>query len=130
MGFHENQLNVYQVRITNTSGAAYTQGQLVYEQGYFGNVVSPDGIANGAVGVIDINPNRTIETDQIETADTFAESTDSTPAIVWFNPTSGELEDATAVGNVRVGKLVEGGAKDANNVIRFKPLADEILTVD
>lgn len=119
--FHEHKVSLFQVRITNTSGTAYVQGQLVLEQGYFGNVVNPLGIANGAEGVIDINPNRIIETDQIDTGDTFAESTDATPASVFFDRTNAELKDADASGLIEVGALVDGGAKDANDVIRFKP---------
>lgn len=129
MTFHENKTQQSQVIVENTSGTAYVQGELVLEQGFFGNVTNPEGIADGAKGTIDINTERSIETDQINTSDTFAVSTGQTPAIVWFKPSTGLLEDATATDNVQVGLLVDGGVKDSNNVIRFMPFGDR-LTID
>ena len=81
MGFYERELAVTQINITNTFGTDYDQGDFVLEQGYFGNVVNQDGIANGATGVIDINSMRVVETDQTKAGDTFAVSTDETPSV-------------------------------------------------
>lgn len=124
MSFHEDKLSVTQVTVENTSGSDYDQGDLVYEQGYFGNVVSPDGIADGSTGVIDINSERIIQTTQIESTDTFAESTDGSPAIVYFDRDNAELRDTNAGDSfIPVGTLVNGGAKGSNSYIEFKPFA-------
>jgi hypothetical protein len=149
MGFYEKKLAVTQVKITNTSGSDYDQGDFVLEQGYFGNVVNQDGIANAATGIIDINSMRIVETDQTKAGDTFAESTDETPSVVYFDRTNAYLTDTNAAGLEPVGTITSGGAADANDVIRFKPyeqsqpsgvvpagsistteLADEAVTVD
>ena len=82
MGFHENKVNQKQPVITNSSGVAYVQGELVYEQGFFGNVVNPEGIAAGETGTIDTDVDREIESDQINTAQTFAVSVTSVPALL------------------------------------------------
>ena len=121
MGFYEQKLAVTQVTITNTSGTAYAQGDFVLEQGYFGNVVDKDGIANAATGTIDINSERVVETDQTTAGDTFAVSSDETPSVVYFDRTAAELTDTNAAGVEPVGTIVVGGAADANDVIRFKP---------
>lgn len=121
ISLYEKKLSVTQVIIENTSGSPYVQEELVYEQGFFGNVTDPDGIADGATGVIDINSERVLETKQINTADTFAESTDDEPAEVFFDTVNKELRDSLVTDSIPVGQLVKGGAKDSNNVIGFKP---------
>jgi hypothetical protein len=121
MGFHEQKLSVSQVTIKNNSGAAYTQGKLVYEQGYFGNVTDPLGIAAGANGVIDIESRRIIETDQINAADTFTVALGADPAYVYFDEAADLLRDNSGGGKYPVvGILVT--TKDANDVITFMPL--------
>lgn len=125
MTFHENKLSQTQVKVTNTSGATYVQGQLVLEQGYFGNVVDDlaAGIINGAECTIDIDDNRTIQTDQTKAGDTFTESTDETPSVVYFDRTNAYLTDTNAAGLKPGGAIVEGGAADPNDFIWFKPYA-------
>ena len=149
MGFYEEKLNVTQIKITNTSGSPYVQGQFVLEQGFLGNVTDPLGIANGSDGTIDINPERIVETDQTKAADTFAESSDGTPSPVYFDRTNAEFTDTDGTAFIEAGYIVSGGAADANDVIRFKllyqaplegalppgsvdtaDLADEAVTVD
>lgn len=117
---HVQKLNSEQVIIKNTSGAAYEQGDLVYEQGFFGDVVDEAGIANNAEGVINIAADREIQTDQINSADTFAVSTNKAPAIVYFDHGNNVLRDNKGSDCVAVGALVKGGNKDANDVIVFK----------
>ena len=124
--FHEDRLSAGQVVITNTSGVAYEQGQLVLEQGFFGNVTEPDGIAAAATGKIDISTDRIIQTDQINTGDTFAVSASSVEADVWLCTSTGNLADAVGNGGALVGQLVNGGAKDAWDNIQFKPYSEPI----
>lgn len=96
--FHENFIDVDLIKITNSSGTAYVHLQLVYEDGYFGEVREFDGIANGATGYINIYSKRKITTTQIDTGDTFVLG-----ANVYLNPTTAVLEVDYALGSVAVG---------------------------
>ncbi|MCK5605726.1 hypothetical protein KAR91_27775, partial [Candidatus Pacearchaeota archaeon] len=130
--FREEYLSVSQIRgLTNSSSTTYVQDQLVKEQGYFGNVTDcdSDGIADGETFTLDFNPHRIIRTDQIKTADTFAESVNGQAANVYFNETTMLLEDAESASNVLVGKLAVGGAKDSNDLISFLPLQEGPVTI-
>jgi hypothetical protein len=120
--FHEKQVYKTQVQVQNSSGTAYVQDQFVLEQGFFGNVVNPEGIADGEWGTIDIDSDRALETSQINTGDTFAESTTEEAAPVYFDRTNAVLRDNIADGLPKVGELVRGGTKDASDIIRFKPV--------
>ena len=123
MAIFEEKLNQKQVVVENTSGADYAEGALVFEQGWFGNVVEVGGIADGETGLIDINIDREIQTDQIVTSDTLTWANSGTN-LVYYILASGLLSDtdpgtSTAV---TVGVLLQDGSKDANNVIVIKPL--------
>lgn len=100
--FHENFINVDLILITNSSGAAYVHLQLVYENGYFGEVREFDGIANGATGYINIYSKRRITTTQIDTGDTFVLYDP-----LYFNPTTAKLEVDYALGSVLAGTVTK-----------------------
>lgn len=100
--FHENFIDVDLILITNSSGVAYIHLQLVYEDGYFGEVREFDGIANGATGYINIYSKRKITTTQIDTGDTFVLYDP-----LYFNPTTGLLEVDYALGSILVGKVTK-----------------------
>jgi hypothetical protein len=123
MSSNVREASLKQIEVENTTTHDYVCGELVFEQGYFGIVMEDLGIAQGEKGHIDINPMQVIETDQIEATDTFAWANSSINEI-YFRPgttAAGKLEDASASGNVAVGTLVTDGAKDANDVIQYKP---------
>ena len=96
--FHESAVDVDQVLITNSSGAAYVHLELVLEDKLFGEVIEFDGIADSATGMININSKRKISTSQIDTGDTFVVG-----APVYFHPGNKVLEVTSASGNVAVG---------------------------
>lgn len=115
--FEEAEVDVTQIEVENDLGRAVEHLELVYLGGYFGEVRAFDGIADGARGIININPNRLIGTTQIEITDTFV-----LDAALFFNPggsvAAGELEDTTASGSIEVGIVTK-----VNNgvAVTFRP---------
>lgn len=101
-GFHENFIDVDLIKITNSSGSAYVHLQLVYEDGYFGEVREFDGIANGATGYINIFSKRQITTTQIDLTDTFVLGDP-----LYFNPTAGQLEVDYALTSILAGTVTK-----------------------
>jgi hypothetical protein len=101
-GFHENFISIDLIKITNSSGVAYVHLQLVYEDGYFGEVREFDGIANGATGYINIYSKRRITTTQIDTGDTFVLDDP-----LYFNPTTKKLEVDYALTSILAGKVTK-----------------------
>lgn len=115
--FHENFIDVDLRKITNSSGAAYIHMQLVYEDGFFGEVREFDGIADSETGYINIFPKRKISTTQIDLADTFVLGSP-----LYFDPVTELLEDADAVGAYKVGFVT----KVNNGVcVEFQPFAQD-----
>jgi len=96
--FHESEVDMNQVKVTNDLGYAVEHLELVLIATMFGQVTEIDGIAIGADGMIDLNPNRKISTTQIDTGDTFVIG-----APVYFHVAHKVLEVTSASGNVAVG---------------------------
>ena len=69
--FEVTEVDVHQVLVTNNLGRVISHLELVYLDGYFGEVAEFDDIADGATGMINIDPNRQIATTQINITDTF-----------------------------------------------------------
>ncbi len=96
--FHESEIDINQVKVTNDLGYAVSHLELVLIATMFGQVTEIDGIADSAAGMIDLNPNRKISTTQIDTGDTFV-----VDAPVYFHTANKVLEVTGASGNVAVG---------------------------
>lgn len=96
--FHESEIDINQVKVTNDLGYAVEHLELVLIATMFGQVTEIDGIAIAAEGMIDINPNRKISTTQIDIVDVFV-----VDAPVYFHTANKVLEVTSAVGNVAVG---------------------------
>lgn len=96
--FHESEVDINQVLVTNDLGYAVEHLELVLIATMFGNVVEFDGIADTAEGYIDINPNRIITTTQIDISNTFVVDDP-----VYFHTANKVLEVTSAIGNVAVG---------------------------
>ncbi|RLI54176.1 MAG: hypothetical protein DRP09_13825 [Candidatus Thorarchaeota archaeon] len=101
-GFHESEVDINQVLVTNNLGYAVSHLELVLLDKMFGQVVEFDGIADGASGMIDINPNRKISTTQIDVSDTFVVGN-----TIYFHVANKVLEDTSASGNVAVGTVTK-----------------------
>ena len=122
--FSEVELSLKQVQVTNNLGRTALQGEFVYLDGYFGNVVEYGGIANGATGMIDINSERKIRTKQVEATDTFTAGN-----VLWFVSggagAAGTFEDADPGSGTRyacgiiTGEEGTGGAQTAVEFIPF-----------
>ena len=56
--FSQLTINDTQPLITNGLGRAVTVAELIYQDGYFGDVAEQDGIADSATGRINIDSNR------------------------------------------------------------------------
>jgi len=69
--FEEVEVDKNQVLVTNNLGRTAVHKELVYLDGYIGEVTDFDGIVNGETGYINIDPNRKIGTTQINVTDTF-----------------------------------------------------------
>ncbi|PKL40756.1 MAG: hypothetical protein CVV44_03880 [Spirochaetae bacterium HGW-Spirochaetae-1] len=122
-GLVEKTLSDKQVTVANNLGRAVENLELVHLDGYFGEVKEYDGIADGASGKINIDHERTIETDQIAAADTFVVG-----QIVFFAPggssAAGAIRAANAAGRIPVGICTEfGGSAGAHTFVVFRPFA-------
>ena len=107
--FEEAKLGQTQVIVNNDLGRAVDHLELVLLNAYFGEVREFDGIADSADGVINIDSDREIGTDQINTGDTFVVGD-----VVFFEPggssAAGTLRSTTGTGNAPVGVLTDVSA--------------------
>ena len=111
-GFHAERLSHFQPKVTNNSGRTVKRLELVYLDGFFGEVLEVDGIADSAEGVINIDPFRLIRTQQVADNQNFGAGD-----VVWFKPQDGsdegELYDSKDAANfVPVGTIVAGADND------------------
>ena len=106
--------------ITNSLGRTIELFEFVLLSGYFGECVEPDGIANGATGRINVDHERIVQTDQINTAATFVAGN---PLYYKAGSSSvaGTLEssssNATAIGTI----TGFGGRAGAHTYVEFRP---------
>lgn len=120
-GFSERTTNDYQISVQNVTGRTVLMEELVYLGGYFGEVKNIGGIADSAYGQINTFPFRTIQTNQIETTDTFVAG-----QVIYFAPGdstgAGKLRAANSTGRIPVGVCVEfEGTSGAHTAIVFRP---------
>ena len=133
-GFREHKEGVKYAMIYNANSTrALDEGELVYANGFFGEVRNSSrnqdgGIPAGEWGIINIDLERIIETRQFKTGEVFARADSAAIVNVYFqvqtNAAVGRLIDgvttAPATGNVLVGVLEE--AKGTAPAVRFRPL--------
>jgi len=129
--FSETTLSDRQVLVPNAEGRTVEFAELVYLNGYFGNVVDQDGIETAKSGRIDIDSQRIIRTEQMAAADTFV-----VDATLWFKSggagAAGELLDADpGIGTrVAVGVITGfGGTGGAHTYVEFRPYIQLQATV-
>ncbi len=130
-GFAELTLSDVQPVVTNNQGRTILFAELVYLDGFFGDVAEQDGIANAATGRINIDSERTIRTEQIEATDTF-----TVGSALWFvaggSGAAGKLVDADPGSGTRVecGIITgEGGTGGAQTYVEFRPYVQLQATV-
>lgn len=122
-GFTELTLSDKQPLVANAEGRTVLFAELVYLDGYFGDVTDQDGIANSASGRINIDSDRTIRTEQIEVTDTFTIGNE-----LWFASggagAAGKLVDADPGSGTRVAVGIitgETGTGGAQTSVSFRP---------
>lgn len=113
---HETELSVKQVKVTNGHGVDVAYGEIVFADGYLGTVADYDGIADAADGYININPDRLIQTDQVDTADLPAVGD-----IVYFHNADQVVQATGGVGTVFAGRCTGVSAVSGSEYIEFKP---------
>lgn len=119
-----------QVLVTNNLGRTAKYAELVYLDGYFGEVREFAGIANGATGRININAERIIRTQQVKATDTFTKGN-----VMWFvsggSSAAGQLIDSADAGAVAVGIITdEEGAGGAQTAVSFRPFVQRLDAAD
>lgn len=111
-----------EISITNSSARTVLFGETVFFDGWIGNVIDQDGIAAGASGLIDVNPNRHISLNQVDVADTFAAGLNPIFFVPQTDTVVGYFQDTTAVGSVSFKAEVIGAAPAATPAyIEIKP---------
>ena len=110
------------VTLTNATTRTLKFGETVFIDGWIGNVLEQDGIAAAASGRIDVNPNRTISTKQVDVGDTFAAQKNPIFFVPQTNSAVGRFVDTAANGNVELKAEVIGAAPAATPpYIEYKP---------
>jgi len=109
--------------VTNNLGRDADELELVYLDGYFGEIKEAGGIADTETGRININSDRTIRTEQVEATDTF-----TVGAELWFHAggsgAAGKLVDADPGSGTRVSVGIiteEEGTGGAQTSVTFRP---------
>ena len=110
------------VKVTNNTTRKMLLGETVFLDGWVGNVTEQDGILAGAIGTIDVNPNRHISMNQVDVADTFAAGKNP----VYFQPqtnlVAGFWVDTTLAGRVEFkAEVIEAAPAATPAYIVFKP---------
>lgn len=118
--FREISVNDDQPVVTNNLGRAIEELELVYLGGYFGEVKTSGGIANGGTGQINIDYRRVIQTAQINAAASFVAGN-----TLYFksggSSAAGTLESSSS-NAVAVGIITGfGGTSGAHTYVEFRP---------
>ena len=117
--------------VTNNLGRAVEKHEFVYLGGFFGEVADTDGIANGASGYIDIAADRSVTTEQVDAASTFAAGN-----TLYFegggSSAAGKLTSIVTATTIPVGKIVsEQGTGGAQTSVEFIPFVQNTgITTD
>lgn len=110
------------VIVTNGTTRTVLFGETVFLNGWIGNVMEQDGIAAGATGRIDVNPDRNISMNQVDITDTFAANKNPIYFLPQTNTVVGQFKDTSASGLVTFKGEVIGSAPGATPAyIEFKP---------
>jgi len=112
-------LDVFQVEVTNNLGRDVDELELVYLDGYFGEVRNFPLIADGEKGMINIKPYRVQQTKQMEATDTFVVGEE-----IYFLPggssAAGLLRATPEPGSIAIGKITAfGGTGGATTDVSF-----------
>lgn len=119
----EVTLSDKQPLVTNNLGRLAEPFEFVLLDGYFGEVRKYGGIADSATGRINIDSDRTVRTEQIESTDTFTVGN-----ILYYTPggssAAGKLVDTPVAGSIPVGIITEEeGSGGAQTSVTFRPFA-------
>ncbi len=113
-------LGIKSVKVTNNLGRTAELAEIVYLDGWLGEVQEVDGIANLATGYIGIDHEREIKTAQINTAATFVVGN-----TLYFKPGSSSVAgtlESSASQAYAIGKITAfGGTAGAHTWVQFKP---------
>lgn len=118
-GFHEQTLHDRTMAITNTTTRTLINNELAIFGGIFGNVLHIDGIVAGAVGLLDIEAERTIKTNQLAAGAAF--SLGSTVYIVAGTNDAPAGLTNSSVGNTAVGIVTEIDPATTQLYVVFRP---------
>ncbi len=129
--FSEHTLGDKQILAPNAEGRTVLFAELVYLNGYFGDVTDQAGIVTANSGYININSERIIRTEQITVTETFV-----VDATLWFKSggagAAGVLLDADPGSGTRVAVGVItgfGGSTGAHTYVEFRPYIQLQATV-
>lgn len=110
------------ILITNGTTRTLLFGETVFVSGWIGNVMEQDGIAAGATGLIDVNPDRHISMNQVDAADTFAAGKNPIFFSPQTNSVAGSWKDTDATGLVSVkGEVIGSSPATTPAYIEYKP---------
>lgn len=127
--FTEVESGARQVLVTNDLGRTIEHHELVYLDGWFGEVVELDGIADNATGYINVDWERKIRSNQVEATDTF--TVGNTMYFVPGSGAAGTLTDAAGGTGVAIGTITdEGGTGGAQTWVEFMPFLQQVNTGD
>lgn len=128
-GFHEEELNQQAILVTNSSARDWEQHELVYVDGYFGEVLNPEGIESADSGYISIIPWRIVRTEQVAAANLMAGDFIA-GHILYFIPqtdgAAGALVDQNDPGAPAVAIGVIQSADTANAWVAFMPFVQPV----
>lgn len=120
--FYARTLDDLRVVLENTTARDLEQYELVILNGYFGEVLNVEDVANGEDAIVNIDSMRTIRTDQVGAAQTFVVGDK-----IWFDPNGaavGALYDSEDASDyVAVGVVTAIYAGNAN--VEFRPFAQD-----
>jgi hypothetical protein len=121
--FSEITENDKQILVTNNLGRTALAREIVYLDGYIGEVMEYGGIADSATGRINIDPERTVRTAQMEATDTFVSGQN-----VYFlsggSSAAGEVRATPEAGSVPYGKCIGfGGTGGAHTYVEVRPFS-------
>jgi len=129
--FTEKTLSDRHVLVASALGRTALLAEIVYLDGYFGDVTEQDGIATATSGLINIDHERKISTNQMEATDTFTIGNE-----LWFvsggSGAAGKLVDADPGSGTRVavgtitGSQGTGGAQTS---VEFRPYVQKQAAV-
>lgn len=127
--FHEETLHDLMVLATNTLARTVLHNELVYIDGYFGEVCDFDGIAENGEGYLNINFNRSIKTTQVGAAELLAGDFTVGKTLYFITQTAdneGYLVDQTTseVPATPVGIILD--ADEDNEWVVFRPFVQMV----